>query len=320
MILFYITSISDLMIDILLEKSLSHDVLVATPRTEVRNVVKSWGLEGVLMVSDIMPDRRGQDRQFKDDFMPGIFGDATFANTGLPAWQVLSLDRLKFWRQPNFALEVDFLRSLRFSRVYTSFDMGNAIPFVLAQEFETVAVKTEPIRTREVLDFGPHLGFVEYIVSDKEDARFLRRVNVSGAITEREAIIPEPPKWTSKDALRSAMGTPEDVFGILFDPRYERQCRLLFDVLDQQNWPRVYVFPIHRRAAELLPKCLGDYAGKYQVVSSLDALAVCDEIVAFAYDENYCKHLPAKLAIYDPHGLNKAMEIAPEYEVRGLGS
>lgn len=320
MILFYITSISDLMVKVLLEKALTHDVFVATPRKEVYDLTLSWGLAALWMTTDILPSRREGDRQFKDDFMPGILDGTDVPDTELPLWQVLSLDRLKFWHRSDVPAEVDFLLSMRFNHAYTSFDMGDPIPFALARKIDVIAVKTEPIRTREVFDLAPWLEFSGYIVDTVHDRKFLDRVGVSGSVELIDMPEREQPKYPAKDTLRESMGLSGDVLGIMFDPRYERQCRKLFEVFQVNRWPTVLMYPISPRAAELLPDCLREYADRFSVVTDYSTLAICDEIVAFAYDENYSQNPPAKMVIYDVHGLNKARELAPEYEVRGLPS
>ena len=101
-ILFYISSISDLMINTVLKHDLDNDsILVLTTRGDVYTFVNQLGIDCLMLAQAKQTSVRERDRMFRDMAMPGEFGESVFADTNLPIWQVLSIDRFKLWYAPH---------------------------------------------------------------------------------------------------------------------------------------------------------------------------------------------------------------------------
>jgi hypothetical protein len=326
MTLFVITSLSDLMINRLLFEHSRGDIIVVTPRQDVADLLAQFGIDAFLLATDIHSDIEGRDRQFKELAMPGVFSDTAFDTSDLPVWQVLSIDRLKFWYTPESEIFLGFIDNLKWDKAYISLDIGSVLPISvmnLAKErgAYSYAVKTEPIKTIEILDMIPFLTFDEYLVDTKEDARFLE--NAGGEVSVTEEKEQKHTEFLSKEKLRDVLGIQENVTlsGILFDKRDERQARTLLKIIDNQDKQIVvvFIFPVDERSAELAPSSLQEYINTIYIQTDPKMMAACDELVCTRWDDNYCLNLPFDPIIFDVHGINKAELIAPSHiEVQGL--
>jgi hypothetical protein len=328
MILFLITSLSDLMIQYLLLENNNGDVLVVTPRQDVAKLLSEFGINTFFLSTDKYLDVKDRDREFKELAMPGVFSDTVFDGTDLPAWQVLSIDRLKFWYIPENEIFLDFIDSSNLDKVYVSFDIGSALPIpvmLLADKREAhcVAVKTEPIKTIEIFDMIPFLTFNEYLVNEKEDVRFLKNAGVQENITViSKGDLPKT-EYPSKETLRETLGITPDitVSGIRFDKRDERQCRKALEIIKTNDNKKIvpFIFPVDDRSAELAPSSLYEYKEMIYIQYQPEMMAACDEIICFRWDDNYCLDLPIDPTIFDIHGINKAEFIAPKHiEIQGI--
>lgn len=325
MTLFLITSISNLMLDILLKEK---DALIVSPRQEIISLASELGMDAFHLSTDKYLDVKTRDAKFKELAMPGVFEDCVFEDTTLPIWQVLAIDRLKFWYSPENEDYLNFIDSLNWTKAFVSLDIGGVLPISvmhLAQEREAycVAVRTEPIKTVELVDIVPLLTFNEYIVSEKEDGRFLKSVDAQGKITIREGEGPQLTDYPSKAKIRETLGIPEHInlSGIRFDKRDERQCRKALHIIrtgGDQNI-RVWIFPVDERSTELAFGALYEYRDMIEIQLNSKLLAACDEIVSFRWDDNYCVDLPMNPIVFDIHGINKAEIIAPKNtDIQGL--
>jgi hypothetical protein len=328
MTLFLITSLSDLMMELLLFEHSRGDVIVVTPRQDIVKLLSEFGIDLFFLSTDKYLGVEERDKRFKNLAMPGVFKDVVFGGTELPAWQVLSIDRLKFWYVPENEMYLDFIDSSDWDRVYVSFDIGSALPIPVMNLAEkrgaySYAVKTEPIKTIEIFDIIPLLTFNEYLVDEQEDIRFLENAGAQGKIHKMgERDLPKT-EFPSKQILRETLGISENVTlsGILFDKRDERQHRKMLSMIREQERLNVmvFVFPVDTRSAELVSNVLHEYRDMITVQSDPKMMAACDELVGARWDDNYCLDLPFDPVIFDIHGINKAEFIAPKHiEIQGL--
>lgn len=330
--LFYISSMSPIMFDVMLREHLQSagDITVFTTREDVESVVRQLGIDAYLLSSSNKNvSIRQRDELFFDAAMPGDFADTCFPNTDLPIWQVLGIDRLKFWYSPQNINYLSIIENTEWDRAYVSFDIGDAIPWAISKlaaekDCPCIAVKTEPIRTIEVYDLRNAMSFSEYYVWNNDDVRFLNKLKVSGKITNcNYAGIEKKTRFIDGEMLKKTMGFSANqvITGILFDKRDERQCRRFLNIIKKQatKGAKVFLFPIDDRAKDLSSKIFHDFKDVFTLMPHKDMLSVCDEIVSFRWDDNYCIDLPMRPIVFDVHGINGSEIIAPDgTDIKGL--
>lgn len=314
MILFCITSLSDIMIDLVLEKGNRDDVVVATSRTEDTAALANGFSTTRLFVMPVgeRKTRAESDELFAEIALPGLFENSVFDGTKLPVHSVLALDRLKFWFLPS-TTEFDFIDNLSFSEAYISIDLGSAIPWVayLAAKkhgVPVIGVQTEDIRTKEFLDLIKIIDLDSIIVTP-DNTDFVQNICDTNVVTRGKTRGGERPAESQvKLELRKGFGirNGEKVAGILFDKRDEWQCRRWLSE-NIGTYERTFIIPVDSRASELVQGVLHEYLPWVDIVRDNAILGGCDDIIAFRY---YHQELTAYNVIYSDYaGLNRVDEL-----------
>lgn len=322
--LFAITSMSDIMIDFVMRSRLKNKAIVFTTNTAVYDYLTRF-----MPVYFIGFDDRelNKDASFYNDFMPGNLKGIKMPGSDLEAWKVLSIDRFKFWYAPKSSRVHDLLVNVAWDRVFVSLDMGTPlINVIMATAKEKgrpcIAIKTEPIRTTEMLDMAPLFWFEQVVVDNEDEEKFLRSAGLRKKtkifhLNRRTDGLAESPL---RDALRERIGATEDekVVGVLFDKRDEWQISVFVSAYFTQkgassDFSQFFIVPVDRRSGELAKSSLPQFS--HSAISTPEILQACDEIFAFRWDDIYCIGLPAPLKIIDYKGVNRARKIAPKPDV-----
>lgn len=306
------------MIDTLINESLDGGVHIVTTNSAFFRGY-SGRFEDIYFIK-ALPVSKAKDVDFAKLAMPGELGAATFPDTDLEIWKVLSLDRYKFWYMPEFEFVTEFVSGTDWDVVYASSDLGSTLPIMTGYEAELLGrkaiwVKTEPIRTRELRDImmAGQFPFNEFLVDSEDDKRFIldylpdATIHMEEDTTERNPISQE-----SKEVLKKMLGLSGNVLCILFDKRDEFQCReFLNDKSLRSGYNYVFLHPIDLRSRALLHTSIPD-AGSLLLPDD-NALKIADTILAFRWDDNYFPDgPPTKMQIIDLRSMNKAKQLAPK--------
>lgn len=323
MILFCITTSSDLMIQTLIEQHNRNEVLVVTPYQYIKTNIDRLDIPCILLRQQNIEIEEA-DRVFAKTMMPGWYmKDAVFTGTSLGIADVISLDRLKFWFDYSSDENIEFIESLNYDETYVSLDLDSIYPLLVggyaydvvdeeAIRIKNTAVVTNSIRTPEFIGYAKHLDFDEYLVGSQEDASFLEKTVEKAKIIVRklENDGKKGVEYPKKGELRKAMGISEleHLAAVFFDKRDEWQCRRFLSELDSKAW----VFPVDDRARELAPTVLWQYDNMINIKTDIKSISACDQIISFRWDDRYFGNLPMELTIIDYFGFNRAEDLAPE--------
>lgn len=295
------------------------DVSVVVTDTQVKQQIESLGIHCFLLQQKPMTIRE-RDSLFAQTMMPGLFGDDVFPDTQLKQYEVLALDRLKFWFDHSAGYNLDFIDSLNWQCAVVSLDLDNPYPLAVCRmaqrrASDTIAVKTKSVRTKEFIDSVELLRVVNhYVVESEDDKAFLRKLNIEGSITIRESARTGEKEvgYPEKETLRKGMGISpnERVVGVFFDKRDEWQCR---EYLKQLEADRVFIFPVDERSDQLLIPCIMPYvnAVNINVYTDRALLSACDEVVSFRWDDGYCNDVP-ELKVVDNQDINLSTILVPD--------
>ena len=310
--LFVITEISDTFIELIIHERRRNQVTVVTTLPETAQKLQELDIDSFLLRQKNMsvPEK---DRLFAKHMMPGIMSEyGNFNDSDLQVWEVLSLDRLKFWFDHTADTNASFIDGFDADKIYVTLDMDSPYPWLFEYlGVYVIGVQTKPIRTPEFVLFSTLLDFTEYIVLSEEDEEFLKKINIQGKITNAEKNLKDGRKITDnqeRESLKSKMGLSGKVCGVFFDKRDEWQTRKFLSELSNCQ---VIVFPTDARSKELIDTVLYNFS--FLVHTSPISILACDEIVSFRWDDNYFpEDLPDTFRIVDYNGFNQAAFLAPE--------
>ena len=314
--LFCVTSLYDLMLELLLEERSRGDVFVVTTHPRTKEVVEEYGIHCYLFQpSGVSVSER--DKAFAELAMPGILGDATFHGTDLATWEVLSLDRFKFWYSYETPKLCQFLGTLEWTKTYISLTFAETLPWIIVDEatrrdVDCVAVLAESIRTKEFLDMAKFQSFDEYIVPSIGDKEFLETIYPEAKITVREQDKVVPLGSVERELVRKGLGMSEDevIYGLFFDKRDEWQCRKwLSENVGKIN---ILIVPADERSWQLLPDVLHQYLPHVKIYRDFKLLNICESVISFRYDESYIELFKDKILILDYLNLNKTRELVDD--------
>ena len=316
------TSLSNLLIhEILIEhNNQSGDVIILSTNTSANKSLKEIGLPSQFISTSIEQSWTDRDSEFRELCLPGVFGDTKFAGTQLEIYKVLGIDRLNFWYNGiNGEQMCHYIESLKWNKLIVSLDLYHHLPLYsmyLAKERGAYckAVKTHAVLSREFYDIAKLLSCNEIVVETDSELKFLKEKGYWGKVTKRNLKLKEEIVTTqespAKEGLRKGLGlsNTEFVIGVVFDKKYEWQCRkFLNNILSQPTKPTLMMFSFDDRSIGLFPNVLKPYKLK---LYGNDLIKVCDQIVAFGY-EDYLNSL-SDVSIIDYSGINKALEIVPD--------
>jgi len=313
--LFVITTISQLMVDTVIHEHNENDVTVVTPYNSVAQDMLNLGISCFLLEEKIMGVSE-KDKIFADEMMPGtMMSFGNFPNTDLPVWEVLSLDRLKFWFDYGARDNLNFIGAIDYDRVYVSLDLDNPYPWnICPDDAEYIAIKTNSIRTAEFALYSNRFEFDEIWVDSKEDEEFLQKLRVKTTVRvmekEKTRIITRK-RAESQESVskKTALGLENDapIIGVMFDKRDEWQTRLFFSFNQDKN---IFLFPVDQRSRELVQDVLHGY--RFFVQPNMDVLKMCDEVISFRWDDRYSPRDLKTFKIVDYGGINMASVLAPD--------
>jgi hypothetical protein len=224
---------------------------------------------------------------------------------------------LKFWYDYSAADNNDFLARLNWDIVFVSLDLDSVYPHMIADfardaNRETIAIKTNAIRTPEFVRYAKFARYDEFLVDSKEDKAFLEKTVKTTKITvrEQEKSGEKEVGYPEKDVLRKGIGISENInlIGVFFDKRTEWQCRRFIE----ESIDPIWIFPIDDRSKELVPSVLWQYQDRIQIKHDFSVLSACDSLIAFRWDDRYYKDLPMELTLVDYGNFNSSLEIAPD--------
>jgi hypothetical protein len=311
--LFIITTISQLMLDTLLHEQNESEVTVVTPYDNIAHDMFNLGIscfpikQKTMGISDM-------DKMFAEEMLPGVMESyGNFPGTDLPVWKVLSLDRLKFWFDYGAKTNLEFIRSIEYDRVYVSLDLDNPYPWnIFPDDAEYIAIKTNPIRTAEFVLYSPRFEFDEIWVDSREDEEFLKKIRTKTTVRVKEKektriITRKQVKSQESGKLDLGFGSDSRVIGVMFDKRDEWQTRLFLSLNHGKN---ILLFPVDTRSRELARDVLHEY--KFFIQSNEQVAYMCDEVVAFRWDDRYTPRKLSTFKIIDYGGMNMANVLAPD--------
>jgi len=311
--LFVITTMSQLMLDILLHEHNENDVTVVTPYDNVANDMFNLGISCFPIKQKTMSISE-QDRMFADEMLPGVMESyGNFLGTELPVWKVLSLDRLKFWFDYGAKSNLDFIRSFEYDYLYVSLDLDSPYPWnICPEDAHYIAVKTNPIRTAEFVLYSPRFEFDEIWVDSREDEEFLKKIRMKTAVRVREkekTRIITRRQAESQERGKAELGFTNNlpVIGVMFDKRDEWQTRLFLSMNTDKN---ILLFPVDTRSGELAKDVLHEY--KFFIQNDENVAYMCDEVIAFRWDDRYSPRKLSTFKIIDYGRMNMASLLAPE--------
>ena len=316
--LFVVTSVSDLLISIITKEYLKNPGGVSIVTTNVSFYDSYRDKFGNMFLIDGVPVSDSRDADFAEVALPGELAGETFPNTGLEIWKVLSLDRFRHWYNPEFQFICEFIDTLSWDTLYTSSDLGQTLPLMSGFQGDggrRVWVKTEPIRTREFMDFlGSNVfPFNEIITDSKDDIEFIikhgnRRVRAVYASGREEGL---PIDQSAKAQIKANLDISGNVLCVLFDKRDEWQCRsFISDKSYKKYYNYTFVYPVDQRSRQLVYTSIPN---AHELLLAQDTLLkIADSIVSFRWDDNYMKWITIPIQIIDYNGMNKALFLAPE--------
>lgn len=291
-----------------------NDVIVVSSTVGGNSDLKQAGLPSqniYMTIPESFPER---DAAFAELAMPGVFQDATFPDTHLEIWKVLSIDRLSFWNGGKPSLEfINMLKSLRWDKLITDLNIYSNYPFAALgiaknRGVHAKAVQVHPLRTKEFFDIAPHVTFDEVVVN-KGDESLARRVK--GKVIAKGVARQKPIASRDGQGLRNGLGygpmPNERIVGVIFDKLYESQARMFIKSFNT-NSGRLVVFTLDDRSKALLPKCLRPYHNKF-THHDISMHPICNEIIAFGWHEDLQNISRCKIV---DNGIAGAKDIAPE--------
>jgi hypothetical protein len=299
--LFVVDVVSDLMLETIFYYQSRYDSIVVTPNYEF------WVTYNNIINNMILCDYKRTDDNVNSDFakiaMPGVLEGYTIPGIDLPLWEVISIDRLRFWYRPSAVVLADLIEQMIWDEVLVSLDINNTSMLTcmtIAKErgARSTAIKTGQLRSREMMDLVKIMTFDEYIVSYEDDEEFL------SSLTDAKITV-----FASRSVERlKVMENPSSI-AILFDKRDEWQCRKFLNE-HIQNITSVKSFgiiPVDDRSKELVPTSL---PGMNKFVRPISFINQFDAAVSFRWSEAI-DEIPIPLKIIDYKGLNRARDVTP---------
>lgn len=246
---------------------------------------------GISSIALRVPNQRTwaeRDTAFRELAMPGKL-TGNFPDTNLPAWKVLSLDRLNFWYRAQADAEYQAVTALDFDRVIAPLSLHHPLPWRLAREYKVMAVQTESLRTRAWLDWlSRPLPFDKLFVWSERDKALLApyfqgQIYVTNA---GDGFSATPATGSERKAVRKGLEIPDNakVGLVLFDSQMEWEFRsALADLL--KTYTHLLIYPLR----DYDRRNLSDYGivtgGPLRVIDNLSVEPAADEAIVFRYDE-----------------------------------
>ena len=256
--LFVVTKLSDYIIHELLD---SPNSLMITNVPSVAEEVRSFGIVPQLLSIEQKFTAKETDRLFYDEFMPGRLSGIDI--NGMPIYEALSIDRLKFWFNGDPAARlVDIVSMLDFDELIISMDMWNYLPWAVADlvDCPVTGIKVAMLRTREFCDYYRHAHIDTAIVSFLDEKELLESIDptkkvISGTARPKRRPVDVVKKQTLREGLKISKGTI--VTGVVYDKRDEWQFRRMLILLKQGGIPwNIAVFPYDERSKRLFYQCV----------------------------------------------------------------
>ena len=300
--LVFCSSLSRTFLDIVIQTIHRERCIVVDTTDDIHAQLKSMGISSLPL--RVQGDRSWKERDllFKEIAMPGNL-TSNFPGTELPIWKVLSIDRLSFWNRGAASQnEMEILLALDWQQAVVPLDLRHPIPWVIGRMKPTVAVQTQPIRTREWADLfiANQVPFTEMIAWNQKDAQFISGF-LQKHVTHHDCndwSLGIPATDDERKALRAAMGIPVGVPTalVLFESQTEWEFRTCLPQL-MQNYVNVLIYPMTAVDRKNLSG-LGFTSGeRIKVIDSLSVEPVADIAVVFRYQEDLLKgrRLPIKI-------------------------
>lgn len=260
----------------------------------------------------------GRDREFRELAMPGLLDgirlpDKDFLDN-MPVWKTISIDRLRFWYDPNHNLYKQFIEVVDFSSLTIPFSLHETLPWAAAEVARGHGVKVAAVKVASVLDLqtvafltSGHCPIDTLLVSNKLEENFLRKklAQAKVKIEVRSAgLVPPAREGASDDVAPNTLG-------ILYIPEDDWKFVMLLQSLQTEDM--VYVCTTSNDAwmklMGMLPVLLDD---PKIVVTNAAALRACSRVFLPRYIESIVQELPENVAVsyYDIGGEANAIEFS----------
>ena len=260
----------------------------------------------------------GRDREFRELAMPGLLDgielpDKDFSDN-MPVWKTISIDRLRFWYDPNHSLYRRFIEAIEFSSLIIPFSLHETLPWAAADVAKGRGAKVTAVKVASVLDLSTvafltsgHCPIDSLLVSNKSEENFLRKklaqVKVKTEV-KSAGLVPPAREKASDDVAPNTLG-------ILYIPEDDWKFVMLLQSLQTEDM--VYVCTTSNDAwmklVGMLPVLLED---PKIVVTNAAALGACSRVLLPRYIESIVREIPENVAVsyYDIGGEANAIEFS----------
>lgn len=274
-------------------------VVVAVPET-----AKSFADIGINAIPVEWPayDVKTRDAGFSDDGMPGSLDDVMLID-GLPAWKILSIDRLRFWYNPRHKHVFETLALIDFDELVVSFDITSMLPWIAAaiareRGVRVVGVKVDSLARREVVDYLRTSPLNELVVSTERERNMLLKMAKSR--TKITSIGLAPHKRQEVDGL-------VDATAVLFESAHDwKFLSMLKSFAEMEN------LIVCVRNMREWQNFLATFAAINKMFDMRDiaSLPTYKRVLLPAYNEEIVRRLPlnTEVGFYDMANVDKAEE------------
>jgi hypothetical protein len=246
-----------------------------------------------------------RDVKFADELMPGKYGDTVFPGTDLPAWKILSIDRLRFWYHATWEAVKNAVDLVNADRLVIPFDINNVLPWIavaVAKErnLRVEAYKVHTLYTREVLDFLPLAQIDRLVVSTENERQLLLKHSSKCKIISAG--------FTAKPRAGESSALLEDTIGIYFESRYDWKFLAAIQGINLGNSKLLVCVPNNREWQKFVTAFGAMLENPNIEMREAVTLARCEEVYLPAYIEDIVREIPVnvKLKFYDIANTEKA--------------
>ena len=263
--------------------------------------LKGIGISPILLNISEGQSRVENDADFYKWAMPGGL-NANLPSTDLPAWKVLSLDRLYFWFK-NSPLKTELINSFRRDHLIVSLDIEEPILWSLACGESTTAVQCGSIMSRTMSDLTPYLPFSKIVTRDDASKKFLEKFGYDGGKIEVRDVSDYLYTWDNdaRNKIREGLGIgDETVIGVMFDSQTEWAFRRWLSRQSLSNNPKIIVIADSGRNRKLLLSLISpEQARNILIADDLSMLYGVDQIISFRYFEEISRFSKVPVSVID---------------------
>ena len=295
------SSLSRAFLDLSIQSINREKCIVIDTDDSVRAQLKNVGISSIPVRGLGFKSWAERDTSFRELAMPGNL-DMNFPGTDLPVWKVLSIDRLSFWFKPS-RFEIETVLALDWENALVPLDLRHSLPWVVGRMKPTMAVQTQPIRTRDWVSLfaAGQVPFSEMIAWNQRDSEF-----ISGFI-QKPVAYHELGDWSTgtpvtddeRKALKKAMGYGDvPVCLILFESQTEWEFRTCIQQLLSQ-FVTILIYPVSANDRRNLLGLGVMSNDRITIIDNPNVEPVADKVILFRYNEELMRGRRVPIAVYD---------------------